>query len=160
MSQGGARPDPMATSVLFDVFALGQSVRRLLMTTMADGPLRPEEYAVYSAVFEAESLTPTTMAARLGMPLTTVMDHVRTLADRGHARRIPHPHDGRSYLVVLTAEGLAAHRDANRRFERAYRAFAAALPDGEATAKAALAEVRGAAERAREGLTAVAAPGS
>ena len=39
------RADPMATSVLFDVFVLGQAVRRLLMSTMADGPLRPEEYA-------------------------------------------------------------------------------------------------------------------
>ena len=150
---GGAQSDPMATSVLFDVFALGQSVRRLLMTTMADGPLRPEEYAVFSAVFEAESLTPTEMAARLGLPLTTVMDHVRALEGRGHARRIPHPHDGRSYLIVLTADGLAAHREANRRFERAYRAFADALPDGEARAKEGLLAVRGAAELAREALT-------
>lgn len=142
----------MATSVLFDVFALGQAVRRLLMTTMADGPLRPEEYAIYSAVFEAESLTPTEMAARLGMPLMTAIDHVRALEARGHARRVPHPRDGRSYRVVLTAEGLAAHREANRRFELAFAAFVRELPGGEGRAKAALAEIRAAADRARDEL--------
>jgi MarR family transcriptional regulator, temperature-dependent positive regulator of motility len=146
-------PDPMPTSVLFDVFALGQAVKQLLLTTMADGPLRPEEYAIYSAIFELESLTPTQLAARLGMPLTTAVDHVRALEARGHARRVPNPRDGRSYLVVLTSDGLAAHRDANRRFELAYRAFAEALPGGEQLAAEHLADLRAAAERATLALT-------
>ena len=42
------------TSLLFDVFALGQSVGRLLSAAMRDGPLTPAEYAVYSAMFELE----------------------------------------------------------------------------------------------------------
>jgi DNA-binding MarR family transcriptional regulator len=141
-------PDPLTTSVLFDVFALGQAVRRLLMTTMARGPLRPEDYAVYSAIFELEALTPTAMADRLGMPLTTVVDHLRALEARGHVRRMPNPRDGRSYLVALTTEGLAAHRAANQQFELAYRAFADSLPGGEALAGQHLSDLRSAAERA------------
>jgi DNA-binding MarR family transcriptional regulator len=143
----------METSVLFDVFVVGQAVRRLLNAAMAESPLRPEEYAVYSAIFEMERLTPTAMAARLGMPLTTVMDHLRVLEGRGHSRRIANTRDGRSYLVVLTAAGLQVHADANRRFEIAYRAFEAALSGGPARAKEALLAIREAAEGALTAVT-------
>jgi MarR family transcriptional regulator, temperature-dependent positive regulator of motility len=153
-------PDPMATSVLFDVFVVGQAVRRLLMAAMSESPLRPEEYAVYSAIFELEQVTPTGMAERLGMPLTTVMDHLRVLERRGHVRRIEHPRDARSYLVVLTSEGLRAHREANRRFELAYQAFVDRLPEEPARAKAALLKIREAAEQALVSLAAEASPRS
>ncbi len=115
-------------SIFFDLFVLGQRVRGLLATAMADAPLRPEDYATYSVVFEDEQVSPTQMAAQLSMPLTTVVDAIRVMEARGHARRIANPRDGRSYLVVLTAEGQRAHAEANRRFEVAYRAFADALP--------------------------------
>jgi hypothetical protein len=61
---------------------------------------------------------------------------------------MPNPSDGRSYLVVLTGEGLAAHRDAGMRFELAYRAFVDALPEDERLASQHLADLRGAVERA------------
>jgi DNA-binding MarR family transcriptional regulator len=86
------------------------------------------------------------------MPLTTLMDVLAELERRGHARRIPNPRDGRSYLVVLTADGLAAHRGANRHFEAAYAAFVAGLPNGTAAAKAALGEIRRAVEAAATGF--------
>lgn len=144
--------DPLATSVLFDVFALNQAVGQLLNAAMREGPLTPGEYAVYSAVFELEAATPTQLAARLGMRLTTFMDQLRLMEGRGHARRAGHPTDGRSYRVVLTASGLEAHRAANRLFERAHEAFEAHLPHGEAGAKAALLGIRGAAEAALSGV--------
>ncbi|HUQ43797.1 MAG TPA: hypothetical protein VM451_05205 [Candidatus Limnocylindria bacterium] len=144
----------MATSLLFDVFAVGQSVGRLLAAAMRDGPLTPAEYAVYSAIFELEAASPTVISNRLGMRLTTFMDQLRGIVERGHARRVGNPGDRRSYRVVLTNEGLAAHRAATRRFEAAHRAFLAALtdgvPDGEEAAKRALAAIRAAAERAAE----------
>lgn len=145
--------DALGTSVLFDVFALNQSVARLLAAAMREGPLTPGEYAVYSAVFELEAATPTELAARLGMRLTSFMDQLRLLERRGHARRVAHPTDGRSYRVVLTSAGLEAHRAANRLFEAAYRTFAAHLPDGEAAAKAGLLVVRRAADAAASGLS-------
>jgi DNA-binding MarR family transcriptional regulator len=144
----GPSGDPLDTSLLFDVFALNQAVGRLLAGAMRDGPLTPAEYAVYSAIFELESATPTALAARLGMRLTTCIDQLRLLEDRGHARRLPHPRDGRSYLVALTANGLEAHRAANRRFEAAYAAFTASLQGGEPAAKRAIALIRNAADAA------------
>lgn len=139
---------PPDRSVFFELFALTQAARQLLLTTMADGPLSPEEYAVYSAVFEAESLTPTAVARQLSMPLTTVMERVRVMEERGHVRRVPNPRDGRSYLLVLSAAGLAAHRGANRRFEVAYRAFVDALDADEREAQESLARLRVAASAA------------
>jgi DNA-binding MarR family transcriptional regulator len=66
---------------------------------------------------------------------------------RGHARRIANPRDGRSYLVVLTADGLRAHAEAHGTFEVAHRAFVAELADGEAAAQRELAKLLAAAER-------------
>jgi len=136
------------TSVFFEVFALNQSLRALLAAAMESSPLTPEEYAVYSAVFEAESLTPTQMAERLGMPLTTVMERVRVLEERGHAKRVANERDGRSYRLVLTAQGLAAHKRTNERFEVAYRRFMESLDGDEARAHAQVVRLRRAIERA------------
>jgi DNA-binding MarR family transcriptional regulator len=146
--------DPLATSILFDVFALNQAVGRFLDDALRDGPLTPGEYAVYSAVFELEAATPTQLATRLGMHLTTFMDQLRAMERRGHATRVGHPTDRRSYRVVLTAAGLEAHRAANRRFERAAAVFRDHLPDGEAAARTALSRVRAAADAARISLVA------
>src|SRR5262245_38389572 len=113
---------------------------------MRDSPLTPPEYAVYSASFELEAATPTALAARLGMPLTTLADQLRTVAARGHLARLPHPTDGRSHRIVLTASGRDAHKAANAGFEAAHRAFSAALPSGEERARVGLEDVRIAAE--------------
>jgi DNA-binding MarR family transcriptional regulator len=64
---------------------------------------------------------------------------------RGHARRRPHPRDGRATLVTLTTAGLGAHREANRRFEAAYRAFLEALPHDEVASRSILMAIRTAA---------------
>lgn len=150
--------DALGTSILFDVFALNQAVGRLLAAAMRDGPLTPGEYAIYSAVFELEAASPTELAARLGMRLTTFMDQLRLLEGRGHAGRVENPTDRRSYRVVLTAAGLEVHRAANYRFEGAFLAFVSHLPDGEAAAKAGLLVVRRAAEAALTGFSEGASP--
>lgn len=109
-------------------------------------------------MFELEAATPTRLAARFGMRLTTCVDQLRTLEARGHAARIPHPTDGRSYKVALTAAGREAHRAANGRFEEADRAFRSFLSDGQAEAQACLRAIRQAADMARGRMTAPAAP--
>ena len=141
--------DAASTSLLFDVFALNQAVGRLLDEAMRDAPLRPGEYAVSSAIFELEAATPTAVAARLGMRLTTFVDQLRAFERRGFARRIAHPTDRRSYRVALTAEGLAAHRAANLAFESGCRTFEAELKMDVAAARATLASLRTAADRTR-----------
>jgi DNA-binding MarR family transcriptional regulator len=141
----------LATSLLFDVFATSQAVGRLLATAMRGSPLTPAEYATYSAIFELEAATPTALATRLGMPLTTLVDHLRTMETRGHAARLPNPTDRRSYRVVLTSAGREAHRAANAGFEAAHLAFSAALPNGEDRPRLGLRDIRTAAERAAAG---------
>ena len=106
-------------SVLFDLFAAGQRLKRLLAVAMEGSPLRPEEYAAYSVVFDRGPLTPTEMAGLLGMPVTTALDHVRLMSRRGHVTRRRHPEDGRSYLVSLTESGRRTHSEAGRAFDRA-----------------------------------------
>ena len=72
--------------------------------------MRPDEYAAYSVVFEAGPLTQTDLAERLGMAVTTVADYVRTMVERRHLRKRPHPADQRAALLSLTPEGIRAHR--------------------------------------------------
>jgi DNA-binding MarR family transcriptional regulator len=143
---------PEGYSLLFDVFVLGQRIRQLMAVGLEDAPLKPEEYAVYSVVFEEEAVSPTTMASMMSMPLTTVADYVRTMESRGHVRRIPNPRDGRSYLLVLTASGRKAHRDTNRSFNRVHAALSAALPHGDQHARRELAAIAEAAESASRSL--------
>jgi len=130
------------SSVFLEVYALGQAVRQLLVAMLADGPLTPEEYAIYSVVFEAESITPTEMGRRLGLPKTTVMERLRLMEERAHVGHLPHPRDGRSYRVVLTAAGLVAHRRANQLFEQAHRAFLKEFAGNEGRAQARLVQLR------------------
>jgi DNA-binding MarR family transcriptional regulator len=147
------RPDPeRQTSILFDVFVLGQRVRALVGTAMDGAGLRPDEYAVYSVVFEAGSVTLTGLAGKLGMPVTTVADYVRAMLERGHARRHPHPRDGRARLLSLTAGGLRTHRRASAAFERAYRSLTEELTVPEDRARVMLQELAGGAERALRSL--------
>jgi DNA-binding MarR family transcriptional regulator len=99
-------------SLLFDVFVLNQHLRTLLTLALAGAGLRPDEYAVYSLLFDVGPLTPTEMARQMGMPLTTVLDYVRSMLDRGHVRRKPHRRDGRSHEIRFTRAGLAAFHTA------------------------------------------------
>src|SRR5215472_13162698 len=88
-----ATPRHRRISLLFDVFAVSNRVRVLLRQGMANADLRPDDYAIYSAVFKAGPLTISELAAVVGMPLTTVSDYVQTMASRGHARPWENPLD-------------------------------------------------------------------
>jgi len=113
---------------LFDLFTVSNRVRILLRQAMANADLRPDDYAIYSAVFKAGPLTISELAAVVGMPLTTVSDYVQVMASRGHARRWDNPLDSRSVLVTLTEEGLAAHHAARVSFAKLMNRLRRALP--------------------------------
>ena len=83
------------------------------------------------------------------MPLTTLVDRLRDMEARGHARRLPNAADRRSHIVVLTAAGLAAHAATGRLFEIAQGAVAAALPGLEAEVRDELRRLRAAVDEAR-----------
>ena len=114
---------------------------------MRDSPLAPDEYAVYSGVFEFAPITPTQLARVVGMPPTTLSHYLRDMRARGHVHETRNPSDGRSQLITLSSDGLAAHRGANRFFQRAYSRFVAAIDD-EARVKDALRAIEEAAREA------------
>jgi len=112
MDQPGRR-----ISLLFDLYVLNQRVRRLVAAALADVPLRADEYAVYGLLFDQGPLTATEMGRRMGMPLTTVLDYLRSMEARGHVRRQRHPRDGRAQEISLTMAGVTEHRQTNKAWE-------------------------------------------
>ena len=132
-------------SVLYDVYVLGQAVNELLADGLADAPLTPSEYAVYSAIAERGTSTPSELSHALGMPAQTMSDWLGLLRDRRHAETRRNPRDGRSQLVTLTSQGRRAHRSTNRSFEVVYRRFLDELSLPEEEARRLLGEVVNAA---------------
>src|SRR6478752_2590515 len=139
-------------SLLFELFATEQRVRTLVMRAMADAELRPDEYAVYSVLFDEGPQTPTDLARRVGMPPTTMSHYVRALLERGHASRETIPSDRRSYRLALTPSGLRAHASAGRAFAEADRRFEGALLIDEETGRDVLRAIGDAAAAAEKRL--------
>lgn len=139
-------------SLLFDVFVLNQRLRTLLSAALAGTGLRPDEYAVYSLLFDIGPLTPTDMSRQMGMPLTTVLDYVRAMKERGHVRRRRHAADGRAFEVRLTASGLRAFHKASAAWNLALRPFDAALAMPVSEVRRALHTIDDAAAQTLRGL--------
>jgi DNA-binding MarR family transcriptional regulator len=110
-------PKRAEVSLLFDFFVTAQRLRRVLTDGLAPSGMRPDEYAVYSLVFERGPLTATEMAAFLAMPLTTVLEYVKAMTRAGHLVRTAHPFDGRAVQLSLNRSGIAAHNRANAQWE-------------------------------------------
>jgi DNA-binding MarR family transcriptional regulator len=139
-------------SLLFELYAASGAAGELLASAMADSPLTPEAYAVYSVLFDEGPQAPTELARRTGMPATSMSHFVRSMLERGHAERARDPADRRSYRIILTPAGLEAHQRASRAFAEADDRFAGALSGDEAVARRVLRDIGRAAERAREHL--------
>ncbi len=109
------------------LFALDQQLGSLLTRAMADAPLRPAEFAVYSTLRLEQPTTPSELANTLGMRATTMSSQLVKMARLGHLERSPNPRDGRSSLIALTPEGLAATEACFPAFQRAIGSFQANL---------------------------------
>ncbi len=105
-------------SRLFYLFTATQRAHALLDRAVAESPLRSDEYAAYSVIFEVGSITPTDFARSMGLPLTTALDHIRSMLRRGHVVK-RNPRDQRSYRTELTDDGRAVHRAAHSNFASA-----------------------------------------
>jgi DNA-binding MarR family transcriptional regulator len=134
-------------TILLDLFRTNQ-VREQLVAAALDGlELPPEDYPFYVLVGAEGPWTPTALAARVEMPLSTVLFRVGRLEKRGHAERIPNPDDRRSYLVRLTDDGLRLLRQARPRFRAYAEAVEARLGEERIDGlRGDLAELRGAIE--------------
>jgi len=114
--------------MLFDLFVTAQRVRRVLADGMAESGLRPDEYAIYSLLYEAGPMTATEMSEVMGMPLTTTLDYLKAMSSAGHIDRMPHPSDGRALQLRLNRAGLAAQRRARDHWNVVRKRIENALP--------------------------------
>ena len=105
-----------------------EDVLRVLADGMAKSGLRPDEYAVYSLLFDDGPLTATEMSDLLGMPLTTVLDYLKAMSASGHLDRMPHPSDGRAVQLRLSRAGVGAHKRAHDHWEVVRKRLEAGLP--------------------------------
>jgi len=98
-------PQSRGRNVLFRLFILGQLADDLLRRAMADLKVQPNDFAVLSAIRAFQPITPSRLAALLGMPPTTLSSYLRRLEGRRLVRRHRNPDDGRSSLLELTKTG-------------------------------------------------------
>lgn len=140
------------TSLLFDLFVAGQQARTLLNRVMAPAPLRPDQYAVYSAILEYGPITPTELARLLGMPLTTLLEYTHPMEHQRHAQRLDNARDQRSYLLELTPSGRDVQRRTGVVFEVASAGLLARLEVPELEARQTLRAIADAAASANEVL--------
>ena len=134
------------------MFALSSRLGAYLDRALAGTGLRPAEYAVYSLMLEAGPRTPSELAVALGVPPSTMSGYLRPMLERGHARRIPHPTDSRSFRVVLTDAGRGAQRRVQPAFGEADQAILDALDRPADDVRDALEALADAIERATERL--------
>jgi len=134
-------------TILLDLFRTNQMRERLLEASLDGLDLPPEDYPFYVLIGAEGPWTPTLLAERMKMPLSTVLFRVGRLDQRGHIERVANPADRRSYLVSLSTEGQKLLEQARPRF----RAYAEAVEErlGQRridTLRGHLAELRGAIE--------------
>jgi DNA-binding MarR family transcriptional regulator len=98
-------PPSRGRNVLFRLFILGQLADDLLGRSMTGLKVRPNDFAVLSAIRAFQPITPSRLAALLGMPPTTLSSYLRRLEGRRLVRRKPNPDDGRSSLLEVTRTG-------------------------------------------------------
>jgi DNA-binding MarR family transcriptional regulator len=106
-------------TILLDVFMTNQKRAQLIELALRGTDLPPEDYPVYVIVGAEGPWTPTELAERLRMPLTTVLFRLKRLERRGHAERVPNPNDGRSFTVRLTPAGKLLLAKARPKFRAA-----------------------------------------
>lgn len=146
MERGGSGTG--GPTILLDLFLTNQHRKRMIEAALAQTELPAEDYPVYVLVGAEGPWTPTGLAARLEMPLSTMLFRLGRLERRGHAERFPNPDDRRSYLIRLTDEGQRLLGEARP----AFRAYAEAI-EGRLGSKRVEA-LRAALEQLREAVLA------
>src|SRR5829696_10164444 len=97
---------------LFMAWLVSRSTEDLLDSVLAPARLEGDEFAIYSVLTAASSITPTELARWMAAPPTTVSSYVKRFEARGHVEREPNPADRRSYRIKLTPAGRRAHHTA------------------------------------------------
>jgi DNA-binding MarR family transcriptional regulator len=102
--------------VTFLVWLASRATTDLIDAALAPSGLDGDEFAIYSVLTAASTITPTELARWMAAPPTTVSSYVKRFEARGHITREPNPSDRRSYRIKLTPAGRRAHRAAAEHF--------------------------------------------
>ncbi len=131
-----------AVDALFMVWLVSRSTTDLLDSVLAPAGLTADEFAIYSVLTAAPTITPTELARWMAAPATTVSSYIKRFEGRGHVRRERNPEDGRSYRITLTPAGRKAHQAAARLFHPVRSRVAAAVDKQEFDTREALLRLR------------------
>ena len=88
---GGVDPVPEARTLLLDVYIASAKIGALVDLAIADTGLPAENYALHSLLVDEGPATPTELAARTGIALSTVVFRTRKMIAMGHLERSPTP---------------------------------------------------------------------
>ena len=128
--------------ITFLVWAVARSATDLMDDALASSGLTGDEFAIYSMLAASSGVTPKELSRWMAAPPSTVSSYVKRFQGRGHVERVPHPEDGRSYRIRLSAEGEEAHTSARRLFAPIRAGVATALGDQQHPVRDALLTLR------------------
>lgn len=104
----GERPEYESGSVA-EVFqlvdTLAKKLRRYQRQTINEADLTPTQYSVLNLLWEKDGRQLVELAGACCCSPSTITGIVDTLENKGLVRRVSHPEDRRSLLVVLTDQG-------------------------------------------------------
>ncbi len=135
---------------MFMVWLVSRSTTDLLDSVLAPAELTADEFAIYSVLTAAPTITPTELARWMAAPATTVSSYIKRFEGRGHITRERNPDDGRSYRISLTPAGRKSHQAAARLFRPVRSTVAAALDTQEIDTREALLRLRVVIDELRE----------
>jgi DNA-binding MarR family transcriptional regulator len=117
---------------------------RVVARHLQEAGVSGEQLALLSLIATVEPITPTALAAELGVPLTTLADALRRLDARGELERSPNPADQRSHLVRLSEAGRARLEAVEPSLRKAAAELSAELRLSDAEVEQALEDLHGA----------------
>jgi DNA-binding MarR family transcriptional regulator len=117
---------------------------RVVARHLQEAGVSGEQLALLSLIATVEPITPTALAAEMGVPLTTLADALRRLDSRGELERTPNPADQRSHLISLSREGTARLEAAEPQLRKAAAELSADLQLPAAEVERALDDLHGA----------------
>lgn len=109
---------PMHSSVVIDAYRLHHALDPAVRQALADAPLDPDDFDLYSLLHQHQPLTAGAFADLSGIPPSTLSSVIRRFTARGHLQRTVDPTDGRVARLSLTESGEAAHSACATRFQQ------------------------------------------
>ncbi len=122
-SRNAPEPRGDALTVLWDIGIVARMTETLVEGTLADVDISVREFLLLSLLAAQSPLTPSEIAARSGVPATSVSKAMARLVSKAMATESDHPEDGRSRLLSIADEGRATLLKIGDRFGPLHRAF-------------------------------------